>query len=1043
MNKSSGVIGYFAKSPVAANLLLLFIVVIGIFSWTDIKRQLFSTAVINKISIYAQLPGASPLDMEESVTIKIEESLKGLPALTRVWSRTGSGFSNFTIEIAPDESVEAVVNEVKMKIDAIATFPAKLEGPVIDKFHWNQSVMRLVLSGEALEPVDLKELGESMRNELLQLDNVQLVDFFTLPRYEIAIEIDPKIIRQYRVNLKQIATQIEEYSKNLSAGSIRTDGTELFIRLNGQSYRGVEFAKIPLIVGEQGQKVLLGEVSNINDAFVEQLRYSHFDGVPATSMQVYATEKQSMSLVADSLYQYIENKRGQLPQGVSLDVMDDSTRYLNQRIEMMLYNLLQGAILVFVVLALFLRFRVALWVMLGIPVVFLGAIMMMLQMGILINVTTLFAFIMVLGIVVDDAIVIGESAYSECEKNGHNVDNVITGVKKVATPVTFGVLTTMAVFMPLLFATGNDAGQFVDLSAVVLLCLLFSLIESKLILPAHLAHGRWRTLPEDHWRLKIDAKVKGFIRNRYLPLLKSCLANKTLTLTLFFGALGLSVSLLTSGWLSTTYLPRVGADTPKISVTMNDAVTDEQTKEIMTKLQQIVLKTNEDIKNETGQNAIENVLTYVSRRGAGEILVVLADESVRSADAFELSRRWYDVMSSIPGVYSISIQDEAIANSQGGAIGYRFYGKDIKQLNKAATMMMGSLSRISGVYNITSSVNANVSELTFDLKPVAYSLGLTPASVARQINAGFYGSEAQRITRDGRDIRVMVRYPEYFRSQRSALKYTRIYTPEGNEVLLGDVADIKENQGIKALTREKGFRSVLVLADVDSSVNNVGTVIDQITADILPKVLVDFPGVKTSLTGSVVEQQAQRNQMLSFSLIAILLVFMLLAIPLRSYVQPLIILSVVPFCLVGAAWGHYLLGYQFSLFSLFGIIAAIGVVVNDSLVLVHGVNELKAKGYAIYDAVIEVAQSRFRPILLTSVTTFVGLLPIMFESSLQGMYVAPMAISLAFALLFCTFTTLFFVPVIYVLPWRKKKVVSNESPGSAANLLTKGGEDKV
>lgn len=1015
----SGVTGYFANNSVAANLLMIFIIIVGLVSWNNIKRQLFSTSEIAKVSINVKWPGAGPEEVEEGITVKIEESLKNIPEITKIISGSGEGSAAFILEVNEDVSVDSVVQDIQRRLDVVPTFPANMEPLIIDRYHWNQPVMRLVLTGP-LSPLAFKKLGSEIRTELLQLDNVHVVDFLTLPENEIVVEVDPLMLRKFGITLEFIANQVTRFSENVSAGKIRTKGSQLFIRHEGQSYSVEEFGNIPIVVGDSGQRVVLSDIANIRDTFAEGIRYSQFNSKPATSLQIYATEKDSMPLVAESLKLYVADKSAKLPAGVELVTLDDTTTYLDQRIDMMLNNLFQGAILVFLVLAIFLRFRVAGWVMLGLPVVLLGTIMAMYAFGILINVTTLFAFIMALGIVVDDAIVIAESAYKESSERGHSVESIVAGVKRVSTPVTFGILTTIAVFMPMLFADGNDSGQFIDLAAVVIFCLLFSLLESRLILPNHLAHTQLGPLPANHWRQKVDSGLMRFIENRYLPMLHRCINTKVLTLSLFLGALIVSVSMLTSQVLKPVHLPKVAADTPKISVVMNNLVTEEQTQNIMHELENIVWEMDKSAEIETGQHVVANILTYVSRRGRGELLVELVDENSRSMDTFELSRLWYDKMSVMPGVYSIKIQDEAIANSEGGAIGYRFYGKDFEQLSSAALELVENVSELEGVYNITSTINPAVKKLTFDLKPIAYSMGLTPVIVAKQINAGFHGVEAQRMNRDGKDIRVMVRYPDYIRSQRSALRKALILTPAGHEVVLGDVAVISEDVAMRSIRREDGFRSVLVLADVDTTITTATQVTGHISDNILPNILSKHEGVKTSLAGSFEERAAQQSQMMQFSIVALILVFTLLAIPLKSYVQPLLVLSVVPFGIIGAVWGHLLFDYNFSLFSLFGVIAAIGVMINDSLVLVSAINALIEQGFRKIDAVFVAAKSRFRPILLTSFTTFVGLIPIMFESSLQGKYVAPMAISLAFALLISTFASLILVPLLY-MSWGTKK----------------------
>lgn len=1020
MRESSGVIGYFARNPVAANLLMAFLLIMGVYSWFGIQKQVFSTAEDNHISIFISWPGASPLEVEQNITVKIEQALQGITALRNVYSDTGNTYVYFNLEVKVDESIDDVLSEVKRKLDTISTFPGDMEPPVVDKFHWNQSVMRLVIQGPSDE-LQLKDLGQEVQNELLQLQNVELVDFYDLPSYEVAIEIDPMKLRQYGMDLDTVARNIQLQSANLSAGSIKMAAGELFIRLSNRAYRQRDFASIPVLVGPQGQSILLGQIANISDGLSDQFKFTRFNGELATSLHVLATSEQSMPVVADSIYKYVEKKNAELPEGVGISVFSDATRYLDERINLMLNNLLQGAVFVFLVLAVFLRARVAFWVMMGVPVVFLGTIFLMPFFNVAINVTSLFAFIMALGIVVDDAIVISESAYSECEKNGHSVRNIIKGTRRVATPVTFGVLTTVVVFMPLLFAKGSDSGQFIDLSVVVICCLLLSLVESKLILPAHLAHGQWRPVPENHWRRRVDTALQRFIEQRYQPFLRSCIRNKYLTTSVFVGVLAVSASLVSAGWLQIVFLPKVAADTPIIRVAMNANVSEQQTQQIMQGIEGVIHASDHAIEQQHGQAVVDSILAIVPERGRGELHIALVDEDQRPVDAFDLSRVWYDKILAINGVKSVEIQDEAVPSGQGAGFGYRFYGEDIDQLNQAALEFSQAVAAVQGVYNLGSSVDPSVRELSFTLRPSAYALGLDAVGVAQQINHGFFGNEVDRIAREGNDIRVMVRYPQSLREQKSALKYTAIKTPDGREVMLGDVVDLYEKQGVKTIRREKGYRSVVVWGGIDENITTSDEVLGLINNDIMPSILDRHPGVKTDLSGAIVELQEQRSEMLQFGLMALVLVYVLLAIPLKSYTSPLLVMVVIPFSLIGSTWGHFLLGHQLSLFSIFGLIAAIGVVVNDSLLFLDGIQQERAQGNNVVQSVLDAARSRFRAIMITSATTFVGLAPIMTETSVQGQYVAPMAVSLAFALVVSTFTSLILLPCLYLIFHRDPK----------------------
>lgn len=1025
MSKKFDLMTFFAVNPVAANLLMISIIVLGIYSWNTLDRQLFSTNEIGKISINVLVPGYLPDDIEESVTVKIEEALKDVPQIDRVYSDTGSGYARFVIELHPAESVGEVIDIIKRKLDAIPTFPSAMEPINIDRFHWNQLVMKLVLTG-MLDDTDLKRLGLEIRKELLRLDNVKVVDFFALPNFEISIEVHPRIIQKYNIDLQDISSAILSHSSNLSIGEINSAAKDLLIRLSSQSYSAEDYRQIPVVVGEQGQRVLLGEIATVSDQFTEILKTGRFNGNPATSLNIYATERDSMLDVSDSLNRYIEHKNKSLPEGVSLISFADTTKHIEDRVDMMLLNLLAGAALVLILLFLFLGIQVSFWVMIGIPVALLGALSMMLVFNIPINVTTLFAFIMALGIVVDDAIVIGESAHSECNRNGLSTENVLIGVRRVSTPVLFGMFTTMAVFFPMLFASGDDSGQFVDLAAVMIFCVVFSLIESRLILPRHLAMTRLNKSKPDSFRSGFESRFGEVIDKHYIPLVNSCLKNRVFVISIFVALLLIAVSIVTSGKLQVVHLPKVASETPIITVSLSSSATEILTYDVMREIEEIVQASNAEALATTGSPVIKNILSHIIRKGRIELTVELIGVPEGDLDVFALSTSWYDKMINIPGVRAVSIQDEAISNPKGAAIGYRFYGTDPVELSSAAQALMEALSKIEGVYNIASSVSPSVRELSFELKPVAYSLGFSPDSVAQQLRAAFYGIEVQRINRDGQDIRVLVRYTKELRSQRDALRRAHIVTPEGGNVFLGDVVDIVEVQGTNLIRREEGYRSELVLADINPRLTTENRVIEILRSRTLPEILEAHPTVKLSLAGAINERRSQQNQMVQFGVIAVLLVFILIAVPLGSYVQPFFIVSIVPFSMIGAIFGHILMGYQISLFSLFGMVGAIGVVVNDGIVLLNAINRLLLTSSDRVEATLKALKERFKPILLTSLTTFFGLLPIMFETSVQGQYVAPMAISMGFALIASTICYLILLPVLYISVSSQK--IKAESP---------------
>lgn len=1013
--KQTGIIAYFAKNSVAANLMMFFIIVMGIISYFTIQRQMFPNVEINYINIEANYPGASPQEIEESILIKIEESLKDVTEIKKGVYRAFRNGGRASLEINTDVKLTDVLDKVKLRVDGIATFPGGMEPVTISQVEFRQDVIGMTLVAD-LPLSELKPIANQIESELLQLSNVSLV-VNDVPLDEIAIEIEPDTLRQYNLTLSDVMNAVRKYSANFSAGQLKTDSGVISVRVENQFYSGEEFRKIPVKIGEYGAKVLLQDIAIIKDQFTEGERYFKFNGQNAVYLSVKATQEQNMIPVAESVKAFIEQKNNQLPPSIRLEPLMDMTYYLNARLDMMKANLFQGAILVAIMLSLFLRFKLALWVMLGLPVCFLGAMMMMPVFGISINIISLFAFIMVLGIVVDDAIVIGESAYTEIERSGGGVESVVRGANRVATPATFGVLTTIAVFAPFTLSSGPESAFFYGIAVVVMLCLVFSLVESKLILPAHIAHTHFAPIKKGSWRDRFNTRFFGFVNGPYKRFIVRCVEWRWTVMFAFIAMLILSVGLITSNKVRTVPTPKVPHDFPQIRVEMNDNVSDIQTIAAIRDIEAMVLQVDEATEREFGKKMIRDILVFNQGRTESQLLAPLVDEDLRPYNAFELSRRWREAMPTIAGVKSLTIQDDAGGGGANGngEFGYLLYGSDIDTLNNAGRRFIQLLQQQKGLFDISSTIDPASKEVQMSLKPVAYDLGLDLSSVATQVGASFYGGEAQRVIRNGEEVRVMVRYPKLTREAFSSLKHAVITTPQGREVLLGDVVELTETPGISYIRREGGYRTVYVYGSIDEEQIEPGEVVKQVKENLLPQLKDEFPTVKSELGGAIEEQQAQASEQMMFFIGGMILVYILLAVPLKSYSQPLIVMSVIPFSLTGAIWGHYWFGLDISLMSGFGLIAAAGVVINDSLVMTDYVNQVRRNGVSIKDAVIEAGCARFRAILLTSITTFAGVLPIMFETSLQAKFVTPMAVALGFAVMFATLITLILVPCLYII----------------------------
>lgn len=1009
-----GIIAYFARNPVAANLMMVFIIVVGIASYFTLQRQMFPSFERNFINIAATYRGASPQEIEEGILIKIEEALKDVTEIDKIITTAQRGSGRVSIQVDSDYELSDVLDKVKVRVDGIATFPAGMEPVTVSQAEFTQRVINMVLAAD-LPLSQLKPVAMKIEDELLQLGNISLVQA-ELPADEIAIEIKPEVLRKYNLTLSDVSNAIRRYSANFSAGQLNTDAGIVAVRVENQFYSGEEFRQIPIKIGANGARVLLGDLAEIKDDFIEGERYFKYNGKNAISISVNATANQNMVPMAETVKRFIDKRNQTLPPEMRLETLVDMTYYLNARLDMMLNNMLQGIFLVALMLTLFLRFKLAFWVMVGLPVCFLGAMMMMPLLGVSINIVSLFAFIMVLGIVVDDAIVIGESAYTEMEKSGHSINSVIRGAKRVATPATFGVLTTIAVFAPFAMSSGPQSSLFFNISAVVILCLVFSLIESKLILPAHLAHAYFKPVKKDSWRERFNARFFAFVNGPYRRFVHKCTEWRYTVLASFIGLLILAIGLMAANHVRFIFLPKVPHDFPTVILEMNDNVSDQQTLDALKAIEGMIKTVDAQTQQSDGQTMIRDMLVFNQGRTRGRIVVPLVDENLRPYDAFELSRRWRENMPEIAGLKSLEIQDDPNGGANGeGEFGYLLYGPDSATLNAAGRQFIAMLQQEKGLFDISSTIDPSSREMRMSLKPVAYDLGLNLAGVASQVGASFYGGEAQRVIRDGEEVRVMVRYPKLTREALASLNYTVITTPAGKEVMLGDVVEFTEQPGISTIRREAGYRSVYVWGAIDEEVTDTETVKKRVKEDLMPQLFKQFPSVKSELGGALEDQQEQKAEQIRFFITGMLVVYILLAIPLKSYSQPLIVMSVIPFSLTGAIAGHYLIGLDLSLMSTYGLIAAAGVVVNDSLVMTDFVQQMRKQGHSIQEAVVEAGCARFRAITLTSITTFMGVLPIMFETSLQAQFVIPMAVSLGFAVLYATLVTLLLVPCLYLI----------------------------
>jgi len=1020
-NTHKGLIAWFARNSVAANLLMWILLIGGVFGAFGIQKQVFPNFEVNLISVRVPYLGAAPQEVEEGVLLKVEDAIKDLDGIKQITSTATEGMGSVTIEVEEDYDVQVVLDEVKSQVDAIPSFPGNTEKPIVYRTKFQQDVLWIAVYGDASER-ELKEFAKNLRDDVANLPGISSVQVVGDRDYEISIEMPEYTLQKYDLTFSEVVNAVRQSSVDLPGGAIKSDNGNILLRTKGQAYTGWEFAQIVLLTRADGSRLTLGDIATIDDGFVEDPQYAMFDNQPAVNVRVKAVGDQNALEISKEVNQYLAKNKKDFPAHIKADAWGDSSFYLADRLNMMLENMFWGGVLVFLVLSLFLKIKLAFWVMVGLPVCFLGTLMVlpMEGLGVSINMLSLFAFILVLGIVVDDAIIMGESAYSEIDAKGHSTDNVIAGVKKVAMPATFGVLTTIAAFSPMLMVSGPFGVIWKTIGLVVIVCLTFSLIESKLILPAHLAHMRLK--PYDpakanrfqRFRDFFSEGIKSFIKNIYAPFLVKAVKARYVTLAAFVSMLILTYGMFKGDWVRFVFFPTIPSDFVAASVELEPGSSLSQRDKAMDTLLDAMYRMDEQLTRETGSGVISHAVAFDQGSLGGQVFAELSKGESREVTDTEIQRRWREFMPEIPGVKTLNFN--APGGPGGGSdLSFEFSSSDITQLELISKDVKAALAEYNGVSDINDTFAGGADEIQLQLKPQAEALGITLQQLGQQVRYGFYGAEVQRVQRDDEEVKVMVRYPREERNSIGHLETMRVRSPAGQDVPFEQVADIELGKGYDSIIRVDGQRSVTVSAAVDKDIAEPNEVTMEMITRVIPEIMKKYPRVEFKLQGNSREQMEAMTSLAQGLLFALFAIYALLAIPLRSYTQPLIIMSVIPFGIVGAILGHLMLGHAVSVLSICGIIALSGVVVNDSLIMVDFVNRARQEGHRLMDAAISAGTQRFRAIILTSLTTFMGLVPIMFERSLQAQVVIPMAISLAFGILFATVITLLLVPALYVI----------------------------
>lgn len=1020
MNK---IIQWFVENSVAANLCMVVIFIGGIASIFALDKEAFPAANTGLVEISAPYPGAGPKEVEEQIIIRIEEAIGDLDGIEEIASFANQGSGSVRVEAVQGYDVQKLLNDIKARVDAIDTFPRDAEQVQVREQQWRTMIMDLGVYGHVDESA-LKQTAQVMRDELAALPNISLAELVAARDDEVSIEVSEDTLRRYNLTFEQVANAVRGSSLNLPAGNIKSSSGDIQLQTRGQAYYKEDFERIVVDSNRDGAMLYLGDIATINDGFVESDFIALLNGIPSVYVRLYITDDPNVLKAREQVYDYLESIQGTLPAGVNVELWRDNTLMFKDRMNLLLENSLTGLLLVFVVLMLFLRPILATWVCVGIAISFMGCLWLLPYMDVSLNMISLFGFLLVLGIVVDDAIIVGESIYARHEQGLKGSTAAASGAKMVSKPVTFAVISTMVFFSPMLFVPGPMGTMSAPIAIIVILCLVFSLVESLLILPSHLSHLK----PEPErsrfflanklaaLRGKISGGLLWLANTKYQPLLNSALKNSSVTLACFAVAFFLALAVFVGGWLRVSFAPIIQADQIDAQVTLGEGVPFSETKSVTDRITAASEKLRKDpelLARNDSEEFVDNVQTWAYGNNIRFALALKSPEE-RDVATQLVARKWREFIGEVPEAEEIRINYTINTRSEDVRLQMSVRSDATEDQQAAVKAVKDALATYPGAIDIKDDLQSPRDEIELSLKKNAEVLGLSLNDIARQVRQGFYGAEVQRIPRAKEDVRVMVRYPEEERRNIDHLDEIRIRTQDGRQVPLHAVADINYVPGYSTIRRLDRKRTIVVTADLQPGFNA-----NEIVRDLLDKNLAtwqqQFPGFSLNVSGDLQDQNDFLDSMTKNFMFSLVIIYGLMAVAFRSYWQPFIVLTAIPFGFMGSVIGHLIMGREVSMMSMLGFVACAGVVVNDNLVLLDRISTLRKQGTEVLQAVMQAGRDRFRAIVLTSVTTFVGLTPILFEQSMQAAFLIPMVISLAFGVIFATTVTLILVPCLFLV----------------------------
>ncbi|MCG8549687.1 MAG: efflux RND transporter permease subunit [Desulfobacterales bacterium] len=1016
---------WFTRNPVAANLLMILVLTAGLFTLFSIRIEGFPALPVSSITVQTIYPGASAEQVDRGVSRKIENALEGMPGVKKISSTSHEGLSTVSVRKTARFDMDRFQNEIQSRVNSIFNLPDRAERPVVSRDEFNVMGLIVQVYGDTDE-ITLQQTARQVKEELLSHPRLTRIEMFGQKPYEIRIEVDMDKLRSYGITLEEVASAINQGSLDYSTGTIESKSGKVVIRADKKAFSFEGFSNIGVRTLGNGTQLLVKDIATVVDGFETEPFFARFQGTPSVGMLIYTGQKGDLMAVNKAARNIVDNVRPRLPKGIKIDIWGEQATYMQTRLKLLAANAWQGLLIVFLLLALFLNVKLAIWVAMGIPISLAGALSLMGErfLNYSLNDITTFGMIIVLGILVDDAIVVGESVFDARKENPDPVTGTIEGVHRVSTATVFGCFTTVAAFYPLLLIENEIGKLFASFSVVVIISVMASMLESKLVLPAHLAAvslnrdksdlPKSRNLLSRIWGnvQKGASGLMDFANNRiYRPVLKRTLAHRYAALALLAAVAVCGISLISNGWIRTVFFPEVPGQIITVTLKTRSGSPTDLTAAHIAFIEKQAEKLNKEAMAELGTDKppIARIMTAVTGSNDAEIYAELQPEADRQIDTMETLKRWRKRVGTLEGVEILTFSGSF---ETGGGFVLELGARDASILKDAVARFEKALGKVKGIHDIRDDLELGNPRLRLHLKPEARHLGLTTADLAGQIGNAFGGLETQRIQRGTEEVKVVVKYPRDRRRYIQDLLSTRIRTHNGQWVPLSLAADIESGYVPAAIVRQDKKQMVQIKANLDKAVISAGEALKLIQEDITPQLQRLYPQLTVKAAGEFEDMGEMKGGMIRALAMILILIYALLAVPLKSYWQPFVIMSVIPFGFVGAVVGHWIMGFPLSVLSFFGMLAVTGVVVNDSLVLLSRYNDISVTSPSCFKALMTAGKSRFRAITLTTLTTVCGLMPLLSETSEQAQYLIPAAISVAWGELFATPVTLLIVPVL-------------------------------